>query len=71
VRWPGRIEAGRVGDYLCYQPDVLPQLAELTGTNPAEEIDFWVRRTASAEAGLEPPKSRRDAPPMLRIRSKS
>jgi arylsulfatase A-like enzyme len=39
VRWPGRIEAGRVSDLLFYQPDVLPTLAELTGATAPEEID--------------------------------
>lgn len=29
VRWPGRIEPGRVSDLVCYQVDVMPTLAEL------------------------------------------
>jgi arylsulfatase A-like enzyme len=32
VRWPGRIKAGQVSDLVFYQPDVMPTLAELTGT---------------------------------------
>jgi arylsulfatase A-like enzyme len=39
VRWPGKIEAGRVSDLLFYQPDVLPTLAELTGAKPPADID--------------------------------
>jgi len=39
VRWPKKIEAGRVSDLLCYQPDVLPTLAELTGAKPPSDID--------------------------------
>jgi arylsulfatase A-like enzyme len=39
VRWPGRIEAGRVSDLLCYFPDILPTLAELTGAKPPADID--------------------------------
>jgi arylsulfatase A-like enzyme len=39
ARWPGKIEAGRVSDYLGYFPDVLPTLAELTGAAPPNDID--------------------------------
>jgi arylsulfatase A-like enzyme len=39
VRWPGKIKAGQVSDHLFYQPDILPTLAELTGTNPPDDID--------------------------------
>ena len=39
VRWPGRIEAGRVSDLIFYQPDVLPTLAELTGATAPGDID--------------------------------
>jgi len=39
VRWPGRVAAGRVSDFLCYQPDMLPTLAELTGAQPPADID--------------------------------
>lgn len=35
ARWPGRIEAGRTTDHLCYFPDVMPTLAELA-REPAE-----------------------------------
>ena len=39
VRWPEKIKAGQVSDLLFYQPDVLPTLAELTGTSPPDDID--------------------------------
>lgn len=39
VRWPGRIEAGRVSDLLCYFPDIMPTLAELAGVETPEDID--------------------------------
>lgn len=39
VRWPGKIEAGRVSDLVFYQPDVLPTLAELTGAQAPNDID--------------------------------
>lgn len=39
VRWPDRIEAGRVSDHLCYHPDVLPTLAELTGAEAPADVD--------------------------------
>jgi arylsulfatase A-like enzyme len=39
VRWPDKIEAGRVSDLLFYQPDVLPTLAELSGAKPPSDID--------------------------------
>lgn len=39
VRWPGKIEAGKVSDLCFYQPDVLPTLTELTGTEAPTDID--------------------------------
>ncbi len=39
VRWPGRIESGRVSDLLCYQCDVFPTLAELTGGTAPQDLD--------------------------------
>jgi arylsulfatase A-like enzyme len=39
VRWPGRIKSGQVSDLLCYQVDVLPTIAALTGTTPPPDID--------------------------------
>jgi arylsulfatase A-like enzyme len=35
VRWPGKIEAGTVSDHPWYFPDVMPTLAELTGSTAA------------------------------------
>ena len=39
ARWPGKIAAGRVSDLLWYFPDVLPTVAELTGTKAPGDID--------------------------------
>ncbi|MEM9659376.1 MAG: sulfatase/phosphatase domain-containing protein, partial [Planctomycetota bacterium] len=39
VRWPGKIEPGRVSDHLGYFPDMLPTIAELTGAQPPADID--------------------------------
>lgn len=39
VRWPGRIAPGQVSDLLWYFPDVLPTIAELTGTQAPADVD--------------------------------
>ena len=39
VRWPGKIKAGQVNDFMFYQPDVLPTLAQLTGAKAPGDID--------------------------------
>ncbi|MBN2476586.1 MAG: sulfatase-like hydrolase/transferase [Pirellulales bacterium] len=39
VRWPGRIEPGRVSDLLWYFPDVLPTVAELASAEAPKDID--------------------------------
>ncbi len=39
ARWPERIEAGRVSDLLWYFPDVMPTIAEITGTKTPADID--------------------------------
>ena len=39
IRWPGKVAAGVVSDQLCYFPDMLPTLAELTGARVPEDID--------------------------------
>jgi arylsulfatase A-like enzyme len=39
ARWPGKIEPGRVSEFLWYFPDVLPTLAELAGVKTPSDID--------------------------------
>lgn len=39
VRWPGKIEGGRVSDLVFYQPDVLPTLTELAKAETPADID--------------------------------
>lgn len=39
VRWPGKIEPGRVSDHLWYFPDVLPTLAEISGADAPDDVD--------------------------------
>ena len=39
VRWPGKIQPGRVSDLLFYQPDVLPTLAALAAAEAPAGID--------------------------------
>ena len=39
ARWPGKIEAGRVSNHLCYFPDVMPTLTEIAGTKCVEDTD--------------------------------
>jgi arylsulfatase A-like enzyme len=39
VYWPGRIEGGRISDHLCYFPDVMPTLCELTGAICPKDSD--------------------------------
>ena len=39
VRWPGKVEAGRVSHHLCYQVDVMATLAELSGTEAPKDTD--------------------------------
>ncbi len=39
VRWPGRIEPGRVSDHLWYFPDVLPTVTELAGAETPDDVD--------------------------------
>ncbi|MFZ5832755.1 MAG: arylsulfatase [Planctomycetota bacterium] len=37
--WPGKIAPGQVSRHLCYFPDILPTIAEVTGTTPPADID--------------------------------
>lgn len=39
VRWPGKIKPGQVSDLLFNQVDVMPTLAELTGTRAPRDAD--------------------------------
>jgi arylsulfatase A-like enzyme len=39
ARWPGKIAPGRVSDHLGYFPDVLPTIAEATGSTPPTDTD--------------------------------
>lgn len=39
ARWPGKIPAGKVTDHIAAFYDVLPTIAELTGTNAPKDID--------------------------------
>ncbi|MGZ0168637.1 MAG: arylsulfatase, partial [Planctomycetales bacterium] len=39
VRWPGKIKPGQVSDLLWYFPDVLPTVAELTGSKAPKDVD--------------------------------
>jgi arylsulfatase A-like enzyme len=39
ARWPGKIAAGRVSEYLGYFPDMLPTIAEFAGAKAPPDID--------------------------------
>lgn len=39
VRWPGKIMPGQVSNLRFYQPDVLPTLADLSGSQAPDDID--------------------------------
>jgi arylsulfatase A-like enzyme len=39
ARWPGKIAPKRVSHHLCYFPDVLPTIAEVTGATAPADID--------------------------------
>jgi arylsulfatase A-like enzyme len=54
VRWPGRIEPGRVTDHLCYFPDLMPTLAEAARIPCPKGIDgvsFFPTLAGAAAAG--------------------
>ncbi len=56
ARWPGKIEPGRVSDYLGYFPDVLPTIAEATGATAPADVDgisFLPELIGAAAAGHE------------------
>jgi arylsulfatase A-like enzyme len=37
--WPGKIAPGQVSDHLGYFPDILPTIADVTGSTPPADID--------------------------------
>src|SRR5207253_5084531 len=39
VYWPGHIEGGLVSNHLCYFPDVMPTLCDLTGAACPKDTD--------------------------------
>ncbi|MCA9034789.1 MAG: sulfatase-like hydrolase/transferase [Planctomycetaceae bacterium] len=39
ARWPGRIKAGTVSDFLGYFPDLMPTFADLARTSPPADTD--------------------------------
>jgi arylsulfatase A-like enzyme len=39
VRWPGKIKAGSVSDFVWYFADVMPTLAELAGARAPDDMD--------------------------------
>ncbi len=39
VRWPGKIEAGRVSGLMFYQPDIFPTLTELAAAKNPHDLD--------------------------------
>ncbi len=39
VRWPGKIEPGRVSDHLWYFPDVMPTVLEVAGAKASPDTD--------------------------------
>ncbi len=55
VRWPGKIAAGRVSDFLFYQPDMMATIAELTEANAPENdgLSIVPELLGSAAAGRD------------------
>jgi len=39
VRWPGKIEPGRVSDFMFYQVDMFPTLTEIAGARNPDGLD--------------------------------
>lgn len=59
VYWPGKIAGGRVSDHLCYFPDVMPTLCELTSVPCPPDIDglsFAPALLGEAAAGRKQPQ---------------
>ncbi len=56
ARWPGKIPAGTVSDFLGYFPDLLPTIAEITGATAPDDIDgiSFLPELIGAEAAGHP-----------------
>lgn len=39
VRWPGKVQAGRVSDLIWYHPDIFPTLADLVESETPSDLD--------------------------------
>ena len=54
ARWPGRIPPSGVSDHLCYFPDLLSTIAEVTGASPPPDVDgisIWPTLVGETAAG--------------------
>ena len=54
ARWPGRISPSSVSDHLCYFPDLLSTIAEVTGASPPSDVDgisIWPTLVGESAAG--------------------
>ncbi len=59
--WPGTIPGGQSSDHLCYFPDVMPTIAEATGTKlPADTDGISILPTLISERGAGHPQSQHD-----------
>lgn len=58
VRWPGKIKAGQVSDLAFYHPDIMPTLAELTGTKApdGDGLSMLPELLGSNATGREQPR---------------
>lgn len=59
ARWPGKIAPGRVSDHLCYFPDILPTIAEVTGAKTPADCDgisLWPELAGQKVAGRTQPR---------------
>jgi arylsulfatase A-like enzyme len=54
ARWPGRISPTGVSEHLCYFPDLLSTLAEVSGASPPPDVDgisIWPTLVGERAAG--------------------
>ena len=49
ARWPKKIKAGSVTDHLCYFPDIMPTLAEMTGAKCPKTDGLSILPTLTGE----------------------